>query len=293
MGIYDREYVREEPRGFSLGGDRSMVVNLILINVGIYVVTLFTSGALNEWMLLEADVFSHPWRLWTLVSYGFAHDWKDWQHIFGNMLALWFFGRDVEGIYGRREFLRIYMTLIVLCGLFFVAWEQVPALGGNPHGKVLGASGAVMGVLTLFVIHFPRRTILLFFVLPVPAWVLGILYVASDLSGLGRPIDPTQPQVAFQVHLAGAALAVGYYYSGIRLGQFFPSGWSLKSFKFRPKLRVHDPDRTEGASPARPDLSSEVDRILEKISQHGQDSLTEKERATLEDASRRYQRRRG
>jgi len=127
-------------------------------------------------------------------------------------------------------------------------------------------------------------------VLPMPAWMLGIVFVASDLSNLGRTPAPGEPAVAYQIHLAGAALAFGYYWSGIRLGQFIPGGWSLSSLKFRPKLRVHDPDR---GGPGRGDLSGEVDRILEKISQHGQDSLTDKERQTLEDASRRYQRRRG
>jgi rhomboid family protein len=294
MGIYDREYVREEPRGFHLGGDRSMVVNLVLINCAIFVVDLFVGGSLSRWMSLPADVFNHPFELWKLLTCGFAHDPNDWRHIFGNMLALWFFGRDVEGVYGRREFLRIYLTLIVFCSLFWVAWENVPALAGNPHAYVLGASGAVTGIVILFALHFPRRTVLLFFVLPMPAWVLGIIFVASDLSGLGRTPRPDEPAVAYQVHLAGAALALGYYWSGIRLGQFLPSGWSLPSFKFRPKLRVHDPDRrNREGGPARGDLSGEVDRILEKISQHGQDSLTDKERATLEDASRRYQRRRG
>ncbi len=290
MGIYDRDYVRQERPGFHWGGDRMMVTNLVLVNVGIYFVNLLLDGKLSEWMWLRADVFSHPSQIWRLLTYGFAHDPSDWHHIFGNMLALWFFGRDVEGIYGRREFLRIYLSLLVLCALFWVAWENVPAIGGHPNAMVLGASGAVTGIVILFVIHYPRRTVLLFFVLPIPAWALGILFLANDLSGLGRRPEPGEPAVAYQVHLAGAALAFAYYASGIRLGQFIPSGWSLGSFKFRPKLRVHDPEpRATGGG----DLSSQVDRILEKISQHGQDSLTDKERQTLEDASRRYQRRRG
>jgi membrane associated rhomboid family serine protease len=292
MGIYDREYVREERPGLTLGGDRMMVTNLILVNCAIFVVDLLVDGSLSRWMKLPANVFSHPLELWKLLTCGFAHDPHDWRHIFGNMLALWFFGRDVEGVYGRREFLRIYLSLIVLCSLFWVAWENVPALAGDPHAFVLGASGAVTGIVILFALHYPRRTVLLFFVLPIPAWVLGIIFVASDLSG-GADARTERTAVAYQIHLAGAALALGYYWSGIRLGQFIPSGWSLSRFKFRPKLRVHDPDRPERGSPSRVDLSSEVDRILEKISQHGQDSLTEKERQTLEDASRRYQRRRG
>ncbi|MEX2558794.1 MAG: DUF6576 domain-containing protein, partial [Pirellulales bacterium] len=74
--------------------------------------------------------------------------------------------------------------------------------------------------------------------------------------------------------------------TGWSLGRLVPRGLSLPRFKRRPKLRVHEPPQRE------PDLGLRVDRILEKISREGEASLTADERRTLEEASRRYQRRR-
>src|SRR5437868_6962665 len=108
MGIYDREYVREEPRGFSLGGERTMVTNLILANVAVFVAQHLFEG-LTGALELHADLLRQPWRIYELLTYGFLHG--NWQHLFFNMLAFWFFARDIETIYGRKELLRIYLTL--------------------------------------------------------------------------------------------------------------------------------------------------------------------------------------
>ena len=128
-------------------------------------------------------------------------------------------------------------------------------------------------------------------IFPVPAWFAGVLAVLADVHGMWaqNPGDMT----AYAVHLGGAALALLYYGLGWNFGRLWPKKipFSLRSLRPRPKLRVHSPnDENED----RPDgnLNEEVDRILEKISREGESSLTRKERRTLEDASRRYQKRR-
>jgi hypothetical protein len=95
------------------------------------------------------------------------------------------------------------------------------------------------------------------------------------------------PQVANSAHLTGVAFAYAYYRGKLNLGRLIPARLSdLKPRRlFRPKLRIHDPETK------RQDLSREVDAILEKISREGESSLTRKERRTLEEASRQYQRR--
>ena len=135
MGLYDRDYVRDEPRGLFLGGNRSMVTNIILVNVGIFLLDLVFFGRhLSSYLALHADLLTHPWNIWQLLTYGFAHDagrpgtpivLGDFAHVGFNMFGLWLFGRDVEGIYGRKEFLRIYLSLIVLCGLSWVVFQNV------------------------------------------------------------------------------------------------------------------------------------------------------------------------
>jgi len=294
MGIYDRDYYQPERPGYnvSMRAPQTMVVTLIIINVGVYLIASFLSPTRaggpvlsHDWLALQAGTLTKPWLWWKLLTYGFAHAQAP-GHVIGNMLALWFLGRDVESLYGRWEFLRIYLTMIVFGGL---VWSLLMLAQGAPQGStVIGASGAVVGVVVLFALNFPHRTILLFFVLPMPAWVLGVMIVLFDLFGAtGGGADP---QVAYPVHLTGAALAFLYSKLGWNFGRVW-QGISGGVQRARgPKLRVRRPDDDEGD--ARPQDDSEVDRILEKISRDGEGSLTRRERKTLQEASRRYQQRR-
>ncbi|HEY4309272.1 MAG TPA: rhomboid family intramembrane serine protease [Pirellulales bacterium] len=281
MGLYDREYIRDDRPGFSLSGDRSMVTNLILVNVAVYLLDWMSGGALEDKLSLKADLFQHPWDCWQLLTAGFVHS-HNLAHILVNMLVLYFFGREVEGIYGRMEFLRIYLGLIVLSSL---AWVLVHFVEGEEFETMVGASGAVMGILVLYVLHFPKRMIYIWGVLPVPAWALAILYVGSDFLGFIGPPQRGGPRVAYETHLAGAALAAVYFYSHINLGRLLPGG--LRGWRPKPQLRVHDPRLDGGES-----LEARVDALLDKVSRQGIDSLSDSERKMLEDASRRYQRRR-
>lgn len=285
MGIYDRDYYRQERGSFSWRLPRSVVGALILINVAVYLADgLLTpdSHSLTRTLTLTVGDLTTPWHWWHFLTYGFAHQpWPEFAHILFNMLGLWFLGRDVEELYGRGEFLRIYLALIVVGGL---VWAFVAKLQGAPaNAAVVGASGAVVGVVLLFALNFPRRTVILFPIpIPMPAWVLGMFLVGSDLlQAIFREDSP----VAYTVHLSGAALAFFYYrlrWNFGRLGSWF----SLDRLRVRPRLRVHAPPEEEE------NLTEEVDRILEKIHREGEASLTRKERRALENASREYQRRR-
>lgn len=284
MGLYDRDYIREEDqRPLRLGG-YSMVTNLIIVNVAIFIIDVFSpeKGLGQRWLSdllsVEADAIKHPWQWWQFLTAGFAHDPSNIMHVGFNMFALWMFGRDVEAIYGRNEFLRLYLALVVFS---FVVWSAFETLGGG-QARALGASGAVAGVLVLFALHYPKRTLLLFFVIPVPAWAVAMGMVVLDLLGATRPGE----NVAHAAHLAGAALAFAYRAAGWNFGRLVPARFSWRRFRLRPKLRIHKPAEREQ------DLSAQVDRILEKISREGEASLTKQERRTLEDASRRYQQRR-
>lgn len=277
MGIQDRSYIREDEHGGWLGG-RSMVINLILLNVAIYVADLVFDHRLSDIFSLKSDLFERPWQFWQLLTYGFLHDPHDLRHILYNMFGLWFFGSDVEGVYGRAEFLRFYLSAIILSGL---VWAIATAASGGA-GVLIGASGGIMGVTVLFVMHFPRRLIYIWGVLPVPAWVLGAIYVVFDVLGAAS----NSGNVAHVAHLAGAFYGFVYYRTRLNLGRLVPRRLSATLFRLRPRLRIHDPQEEQR------DLNKSVDDILEKISREGEASLTKQERRTLEEASRRYQRRR-
>ncbi|MCE5268097.1 MAG: rhomboid family intramembrane serine protease [Planctomycetaceae bacterium] len=295
MGLYDRPYYRQSQRpGFSSFGGRSVVVTLIAINVAVWLVdAIMFDGHLSDYMGVHVmprdlgagvarDTLTHPWLWWQFLTAGFAHSPTNFQHILFNMIALFFFGRPVEQVYGSKEYIRVYLATVVFAS---IVWTLANKISGTQGAVMYGASGAIAGTVILFALNFPRATVLLFFVIPMPAWLAGVLFVGLDM--LGAFGVRSGENIAFSAHLAGAAFAFLYYeqrwdLTRLSSGLHWPKlgGWR------KPKLHVHRPDDTEPS-----DLSQEVDRILEKISRQGEASLTPKERKTLEAASRRYQER--
>jgi len=284
MGIYDRDYYRQQEPGVTLGAPRSMVVMLILVNVAAYFANGLLTGDTNritDTLAVSTDTLAQPWMWWQFVTCGFAHDPTKFGHILFNMLGLWFLGRAVENRYGRWEFLRLYLVMIVLGSLVWAASNAV--LDPGKRAMLLGASGAVSGVVMLFILNNPRATLMLFPIpIPIKAWLFGVILVVVNLFGAVGSIG----NIAFGVHLVGMAFAYIYFANNLNLGRLIGGRFSLSALKPKPRLRIHDPADEEG------DLGKEVDRILEKIHRDGEGSLTRKERRTLEAASREYQKRR-
>jgi membrane associated rhomboid family serine protease len=274
MGIYDRTYYRDDESGSLLRG-RSVVVVLIVINVVFFFLqSLLNSNAMLEWMIVDPTLFHAPWQIWRLVTYTIVHV-DPWQ-ILWNMLGLFFFGRAVEEKYGPREFIRIYLLLAITAAL---VWLALDAGNGFP-GALAGAFAVVMGLLVLFCLHDPMQSVIFIFV-PMPAWLLGAIFIGLDIVGV---IRGGAAWITPAAHLAGGLMAFIYFRTGINLGQLLSSNWLR--LKRPTKLRLHDPEAEERQ------LARQVDAILEKISRDGEGSLTKQERRTLEQASRRYQRRR-
>ena len=303
MGIYDRDYERGNnygrQSGFDLGGPRSLTTNLVIFMFVVYVIQLATRGSTsfdgqlhnNGWFTrlfsLDGDVFTHPWKAYQLLTYGFLHDPWHMMHIVGNMIGLWFFGRYVEERYGKREYLTFFLVSVVVAGTFWLGSELLTHRSLQVPGGLLGASGGVTAVVVLFCLNFPHQVLYFWGVLPVPAWLLGVFYIGQDLFGAMGYRRDEDLNTAFTCHIGGAIFALLYFQSGMRLDRFLPSGAILKQLQAKPKLRVHDPESTDAD-----DTEAAVDEILKKIQEQGRDSLTRKERRILEDASREYQKRR-
>src|SRR5690348_15134834 len=115
MGIYDREYYRRDGSSFfSSLAQRGQVCNwLIGINVVVFIAQLVTNrpgpglGPVTELFILSTPKVMQG-EVWRLLTYAFLHDPTIWQHIVFNMLFLYWFGKDVEDLYGPREFLLFY-----------------------------------------------------------------------------------------------------------------------------------------------------------------------------------------
>ncbi len=286
MGIHDRSYYRDEGLPPVAPWDqRSMVSILIIVNVALFIANFVLGGGrsnpITDYLELDSQLMHRPWHWYRVISYGFAHSPLDIMHIVFNMASLYFLGRSVEERYGKWEFLRFYLVAIALGGLFWTVRNWVA------DGRMLGASGGVTAVCMLFVFCFPKAEILLMGVIPVPAWVLGILIIGGNMLG-GRG------GVAYDVHLVGAAFATLYFYGNLNFSfienftESMKTSWRQKQRGFK----VHRPEKTEAPEAPLTKDEVEADRILAKIHQFGQDSLTAAERKFMESYSRRVRERR-
>jgi membrane associated rhomboid family serine protease len=219
MGIYDRDYYRREGPSY-LGSftDRGKVCKaLILINIVVFVIQLMSrppaevnemglvergEGVFTGFFVMDVPKVLHG-QVWRLLTYAFLHDPSSFLHIVFNMIFLWWFGSDVEDLYGFREFLTFYLAAAVVGGLAFVAAVEADLSKAAP---MLGASGAVTAVLLLCALHYPTRIIYVFLI-PMPIWLFVVLQVAKDTFVLlGGP----NTGVAVSAHLGGAVFGYAY-----------------------------------------------------------------------------------
>jgi membrane associated rhomboid family serine protease len=289
MGVYDRDYYRSHFR--SPFGDwwsnLSICRWIIGINCVLFILQIISrsSGDLvTSWLILNPGKVIDG-EIWRIITYSFIHSTDTPFHILMNMLALWMFGKEIEDVLGAKEFLLFYLTSVFIGGItFFLA----SIIGLHPPQAVcLGASGGVSAILILFACWFPNRTVLLFFIIPMPIWLLAILFVSFDAFNL---LSGHQGSVAVDVHLSGALFAFMYHTFRWRL---WPSkGLSKKLFSKKPVLKLYREEvpvfitqHEEKEGTVSEEMLYKVDQILEKISQSGQNSLSEAEKTFLFKAS--------
>jgi membrane associated rhomboid family serine protease len=313
MGIYDREYYRDERSSFlgSLNRQGQVWKTLIAINAVAFIIQMatrekvhgmwgepgFTDGWFTRMFLLDPDAVLHG-QVWRLITSAFLHSTAGWMHIVFNMVLLWWAGSEVETIYGAREFTAVYLTAAGVSGAVYVAFQ---VMAGTDH-NALGASGAIMAVFTIFALHYPTRVVYFFGIIPMPMLLLLVLYIAQDALGLLGGIP--QP-IAFAAHLGGAAFGFLYFKAQWRLVNLWPTNWSFKIGRPGPKLRVYRGEPYREPPPREPapvapaprsvpesELEAELDAVLEKVARHGKSSLTEREQQVLMRASEIYRNRR-
>jgi membrane associated rhomboid family serine protease len=124
-----------------------------------------------EWFALWPAAVIHGW-IWQLVTYSFLH--QQLGHWFFNMLALWMFGSAIEGMWGSRRFLELYLVGVVGAALFSVVISFSGVLG-NPNSPTIGASGGIYAILIAFGIVLGDNEIFLF---PFPFRIKAKYFVA-------------------------------------------------------------------------------------------------------------------
>ncbi len=117
-------------------------------------------------------------RPWTLLTAAFSHIAAF--HVLLNMVVLLSFGAILETRWGARRFTWFYVLAGICASLFHAAFSAL----GWPDIPAVGASGAISGLLVAYVFLYPRHKILFFMLIPLPAWVAGLLFVGIDVWGL-------------------------------------------------------------------------------------------------------------
>jgi len=248
------------------------VKGLIIANVVVFVFQMLPGiGQIVTVLggLIPYDAFNHL-QLWRFVSYMFMHSPDMLFHILFNMLALWWFGAELEDIWGGKKFLLFYFICGVGAGLFSLLYLFI-----NPIVLIVGASGAVLGVLTAYAFYYPDRQVLLFFIMPIKVRTLVIGYaVISVLMSFSRG------GTSHLTHLGG--ILVAWIYLKLYPALQVAIGKWLYAQKTRKQLAnaARDVNRKKH-------FEQVIDPILAKITKSGMESLTPAEIKTLKSASRK------
>ncbi len=284
----------------------NVLTQLIIVNVGVFVlinlvrVILFLFLQDNgddifdnflSWIMLPADPLKLLMRPWTIITHMFTH--YSFLHILFNMLWLYWFGRILRQYLGDTKILPIYL-LGGLAGavLLVVSFNIFPGLtAAAPYVQALGASGGVLAIMVATATLVPDHTIFLLFFGAVRIKYIVMVFVALDLIGIAGA--NTGGSIA---HLGGAALGfvfIKQLQSGNDwskpMNRFFDFMKDVFSFKSKPKAVYKNEDRArfggttgqKSKTAKNTERQGKIDKILDKITVSGYDSLTKEEKEFL------------
>jgi membrane associated rhomboid family serine protease len=291
--LADRYYMRHEP--FRIPWSATLV--LVIANVSIFLLDLVVRAVWSfptfSYFALSVEGLRHGF-VWQLLTYQFLHG--GWIHLLVNCWAIFVFGREVEATLGRTSFLTLYLSSGVVGGL--VQALAGVLLGGRFAAPVVGASAGAFGLVAAFAVLFPERPLmlLLFFIIPINMRAKFLLLFEAILAGLG--FFASADNVAHAAHLGG--MLTGILFVRYAIHWHLPQ---LKRTRPQPLRRLvtvaprnsgswgHGPPALEADLPPEEFVAREVDPILDKISAHGIQSLTARERRILETAREKMARR--
>jgi membrane associated rhomboid family serine protease len=166
---------------------------IIIINFMFFIATTISPDLRFRLGLVPITFLSRPW---TIITALFVH--ANFWHIFGNMITLYFFGTFLARLVGDGKFLLVYFGGGLLGNILYI-------LLGIPVSLAIGASGAVYSVAGALVMMMPTLRVFLYFVVPMPLWVVVLLFFV---------LWSFIPGVAWQAHLGGlvGGLIAGYFF---------------------------------------------------------------------------------
>lgn len=213
-----------------LGGTWTKTIGaLIAVNVVVFLAQAFMPGPVPGGPdrlslllgLVTGDVY--PYRVYTLITYAFLHDPHGLWHLGFNMLTLYFFGGDLQVFLGLRRFLVLYFGAALAGGL---AGSLMPA-----GALIIGASGALFGVMAAYAVYFPHTKVLLLFVIPMPIRVMVALFMVLSVFFLATA---SGGDVAHLAHLGGGLFGLLFALRAWRPTQFIADlkyRWRRRHFR--------------------------------------------------------------
>ncbi|MCH8328338.1 MAG: rhomboid family intramembrane serine protease [Candidatus Marinimicrobia bacterium] len=246
---------------------------LLVLNIGTWVL-ITLSGTERLFFPLLGLVPQYVWSkamIWQPLTYLFLH--AGFWHLAMNMLALWMFGSELEREWGGPAFLRFFIITGVGAGLVTVLFT------GGSTIPVVGASGAIYGVLLAYGLAYPNREVYLYFMFPVKVkYFVGFLAVMAFVASIQQGASG----VSHLTHLSGMIIAWFY----------LKSGWGRNWLGLTQQVKVLHTAYRERQSARQEnldmDMREQVDAILDKINASGYSSLTQAEQDTLHKAAVKF-----
>lgn len=302
-----RTFSEEIKHQWKYGGMHTKLIGIniavfLLINVLLSVGALLTTSGnpmsffVDYIFMLRGDFYGIVTRPWGLVTSIFAH--YDLLHLLFNMVFLYFISRFFLMYFSNKRMLYTYILGGIAGGLLqIIAYSVFPALQ-NTTTYVVGASGAVNAVFMAAAFYRPMAEVHLFGIVRIRMIYIALIFFFMDLIQMGS----TGSNVAHFAHLGGAIfgfLSIRNIDSKSNIINFVQRKIENFSFKRKPKMKSYAGGKKH--SSAKPNAKAqsdeefnfqkkkrqeEIDKILEKISKSGYDSLTKREKAILFDQSK-------
>lgn len=280
-----------------------IIINaVVFVGLGLLALIGKFSGVEGLYAIVDAQFTIPPdlerfiYRPWTIITYAFSH--AGFFHILMNMLVLYWFGMLISQYLGSAKLVNLYV-LGALAGavVFILAYNLIPFLAERGTNGMVGASAAVYAVATASATLLPDHRFHLIFIGPVKIKYIVAVYILLSL------LESAGPNAGGNLaHLGGAGIGF-LYVRGLQAGSDFglwiqrTLGFIQSIFKSKPKIKVtYKKKQTAGASKNSSSSSSsssssieqeEIDRILDKISEKGYESLSKDEKQKLFNASKK------
>jgi len=247
------------------------VQRLLIANVAMFFVQQSSPVVTELLAFMPALALQRPW---SPVTYMFLHGGM--MHLFFNMIVLFFFGPRLEQRLGERHFLGLYFVSGLTAALFSAF---------TPYAWVVGASGAIYGVMLAYARFWPRDRIYIWAILPVEARWMVVCLTGLALFGIARTLGGVSDGIAHHAHLGGFAGA--WLYLRV-LGQNSAAAkFKRKADPVPKKGWGHDRDAVQRWTRIDRESLHEVNReafdaIMGKLATHGIGGLTDRERTFLD-----------